>query len=505
MLTCLPNTRRLLPMLCAALLSLGAAKAQLQAHFGVNAFTTPGNSPYLETYLTFVGNSLTAKVAGRGQLQSSVLVLLTIYKDSTIVKANKYIVNGPLFSDSAYTSPSFIDLQRYPLPSGNYSVQMEITDKYARNAQPLRFRESVTIQFDDHQLQSSGIGLLESFYKTRTPNILSRNGVDMVPYCVNYFPEKMNELSFYLETYHTDTAFGAKRPFLYYYYIENSQTYQQLSAFGSFKKQETAPVNPLLAKLDIRKLGTGNYNLVVEVKDENNITHLQKKAFFQRLNKNVELDGRDVALEGGNSLDDYFGNCNNIDTLKMFVECLWPIADGVDKERTINQSIKKDPDVMKKFVVDFWQRRAADTANPVVMWKRYWGRVQEVNAMFRCGKQKGYFSERGRVYLQYGRPDKRTEQPYEPNTYPYEIWQYYRLTDQSNSQFFTNRRFVFVNHNIGDNCHVLVHSDVRGEIYNDRWRFEVTRRNNNGMGNPDNTQPAGTGLNQFNEIYDNPR
>jgi hypothetical protein len=93
----------------------------------------------------------------------------------------------------------------------------------------------------------------------------------------------------------------------------------------------------------------------------------------------------------------------------------------------------------------------------------------------------------------------------EVNTFPYEIWQYYRLTDNVNRQVFSNRKFVFVNKNIGDDCHVLVHSDMRGETHNERWRFEVSRRNNDGIGNPDNLSPAGVQDNQFNEIFSNPR
>jgi len=126
-------------------------------------------------------------------------------------------------------------------------------------------------------------------------------------------------------------------------------------------------------------------------------------------------------------------------------------------------------------------------------------------ANFKCGKQQGYYTDRGRVYLQYGPPSQRAMQPNEQNTFPYEIWQYYRTTDASNGQFFSNRKFVFVNKMIGDDCYMLVHSDMRGEIYNPRWQFELTRRNNNGIADPDNNTPAGTETNQFNEIYSNPR
>lgn len=160
---------------------------------------------------------------------------------------------------------------------------------------------------------------------------------------------------------------------------------------------------------------------------------------------------------------------------------------------------------MKNFIVDFWQRRAADTANPLNMWASYYKNVQQVMVLFKCGKQKGYYSDRGRVYLQYGAPSQRTQQNNENNTFPYEIWQYYRTTDQVNGQFFSNRKFVFVNRMLGDDCFMLVHSDMRGEVNNPRWQFELTRRNNNGIANPDNTTPAGTQDNQFNDFYSNPR
>jgi hypothetical protein len=99
----------------------------------------------------------------------------------------------------------------------------------------------------------------------------------------------------------------------------------------------------------------------------------------------------------------------------------------------------------------------------------------------------------------------RSVQQNEENTFPYEVWLYYRATDQSNGQYFSNRRFVFVNKMLGDDCFQLIHSDMRGEINNPRWQFEVSRRNNNGLANPDNNVPAGTEFNQMNEIYSSPR
>ena len=497
------NTKQKTIILLAFLMLLGfSINSQITAYFNYGVFNVPKNSPFLESYITIDGFSLKAKKTNN-KYQNSVNILLTIYKDTNIVKANKYNLMGPFFDDTL-KSPAFIDNQRYTLANGTYTVITQLTDNFDAKQKPLITKSVVVMAFNTNLLQSSSIQVLESFKKAATITSLTKSGYDLIPYNVNYFPESQNELAFYFESYNTDTVLGKNKPFIYSYYIESSTSLKKLESFGAFKKQTTAKVNPLLTKIDISKLGSGNYNLVIDIRDEKNILQFQKKYFFQRLNKAVDI----VALAGFDekkTVADYFGSCNNADTLKMFVECLWPIANGLDKERVINQATKKDPVLMKKFVIDFWQRYAADTANPLKLWANYYKDVQQVMVLFKCGKQPGYYSERGRVYLQYGPPNQRSQQFAEENTFPYEIWQYYRLNDRSNNQFFSNRKFVFVSKMLGDDCYNLIHSNMRGEIYNERWQFEVTRRNNNGIANPDNTTPSGTENNKFNEIYSNPR
>lgn len=417
--------------------------------------------------------------------------------------ANKYNLSGPLFSDTTKI-PAFIDNQRYPLENGTYRIEITVKDNFQPKAKPVEFAQKFTLAFNQHQLQGSSVQILESFKKAEKVSAITKSGYDLIPYNVNYFPETQKEIIFYHEVYNADSVLGKAKPFVFNSYIENAEKLTKLESYSSFKKQQSSIVNPILSKFDISNLGTGNYNLVIEIKDENNKLVYQTKFYFQRLNRAVDL----VSLYEYNqkkNVDEYFGSCNNKDTLKMFVECLWPIAGTSDKERIINQAIRKDPDMMKKFVIDFWQRRAADTANPLKLWANYYKEVQQAMVLFKCGKQPGYYTDRGRVYLQYGAPNQRSQQNNDLNTWPYEIWQYYQLTDKVNGQIFTNRKFVFVNRNIGDDCHSLVHSDVRGEIYNDRWPFEVTKRNTKGIGNPDQNTPNGTQFNQFDEIYNNPR
>jgi GWxTD domain-containing protein len=473
--------------------------AQVNAYYSAAAFCAPSVGPYIETSMAISGTSLVAQPVAGG-FKNSVNVTAEIFVDCTLVRVNRYVLHGPVYRDRN-APPVFIDNQRYAVREGKCKIRMSLTDHAAPAGKALTIEDNVQLACPGGQLSGSSILPVESYSRAAKPGALTKSGYDMVPYNSSYYPLAGQKLSFYYELYNASSVAGEGKPLLLTWFIEEGS---QLVQAGGFKKIAAATVNPHLASVDLSKLPSGNYNLVLEVRDQSNVLLQVKRMYFQRFNKRADLT-KQHELAGRRTVAEYFGGCNSADTLQMFVECLWPIADNVDKERVINTAVKKDPDIMRKFAIDFWERRAADTANPLKMWADYYQQVQQVMKLFKCGKQKGYYTERGRVYLQYGAPNQRAVQAMEPNTFPYEIWQYYRITDGINGHFYSNRKFVFVNRNLGDDCHVLVHSDMRGEINNPRWPYEVSRRNSNGISNPDQNTPAGTDFNQFKEIYDNPR
>ena len=70
----------------------------------------------------------------------------------------------------------------------------------------------------------------------------------------------------------------------------------------------------------------------------------------------------------------------------------------------------------------------------------YYRRVAYADAHFK-GYFKGWRSDMGMVYITLGSPDQVTRRPYEIDSKPYEIWEYYTL----------NRSFVFIDQtNFGD-------------------------------------------------------
>ena len=479
--------------------------SSVTVYFSYATFSSPNAKPYLETYLTISGNTVKYSKTSKGTFQSSVNIAWKITKGSEIIKASNYNLLSPETQDTTQL-PSFIDNQRFSLANGEYNLEFIVID----NAYPDKkttHSEKIIINYNRlTKIQSSDIQILESYQKTTKTTTISKNGYELIPYTINYYPKNQTHLKFYIENYNADTVLGNNKKFLYKYFIENSETQETYGSFSGFQKQLAQKVNPLLTQFDITELPTGNYNLVIEIRDSVNVLHSQKKWFFQRQSDAVKK-GANLAVKIEHQLktiEEFFGYYQSVDTLKQFVECLWPRSTTKEREWLQVQASNGDPKLMRSFCVDYWKKEAGDSLNPLKMWLEYYTLVLQTETMLKCGKQKGYYTDRGRVYLQYGKPNQRTQVNSEPNTYPYEIWQYYRIQDKTTGTFYSNKKFIFVNSAISDNCYKLIHSDVRGEIKDDRWRFQLVKRSQQ-SGNFDETKPAGNYGSNIDDNFNNPR
>ena len=474
--------------------------SNITVYFNYGVFYASNTKPFLETYLTVSGNTVKFLPVSGGY-QASVNISWKIFRGTEIVKASQYNLMSPITSDTLHL-PSFIDDQRFPLENGQYTLELVVTDNAFPEKQTSH-KEKITILFNrEKKVYTSNIQIIESFTKTSSQSIITKNGYDLIPYNINYFPKAQNSLKFYLECYNLDTVIGKGSKFVYSYYIENNENSQKQFGYTSFQKQKANRINPLLAQFDISRLPSGNYNLVIEVKDSLNITQAQKKWFFQRQGDAMQAEV--MPSNNVKTIEDFFNTVQNADSLKQYIECLWPISTVKEREWQQVETKRKEPSIMRSYLVDYWKAQAGDTIDPLKIWYTYYKQVLEVNALLKCGTQKGYYTDRGRVYLQYGKPDQRSQFNSEPNTYPYEIWQYYRIYDRATKRFFTNKKFVFANFAIADDCYKLIHSEVKGEIYDERWQYRLVNRSQQST-NFDDTKPTSTFGNNMDDNFNTPR
>jgi len=211
--------------------------------------------------------------------------------------------------------------------------------------------------------------------------------------------------------------------------------------------------------MPIKNLPSGNYNLVIEFRDKQNNLLERKTLFFQRSNPNIEVSFDNiVAIDLSGTFAE---KITSVDSLHEYIRILRPISDNTEMTYADNQLKSADLKLMQQFFYNFWYRR--NQIHPDQEWKNYLTQVNYVNRFYSSQIKKGYETDRGRIYLQYGTPNSIADKKFESQYYPYEIWHYYEAENQRNI------KFVFYKPNLAVNEYMLIHSTAKGEIFNSNW------------------------------------
>ncbi len=458
--------KKLVYLIFLSLISFSLS-ANLEVYFMYSTFNSP-DGPYIETYLSTIGNSVEFVQNSNGTYSAEVEITMIFRKADSVVALDKYNLKSPEIKDTSELKPNFIDLQRISLENGIYNFELQIRDLNTKE-DVYKFNDIIQIDYSGNKLQFSGTQLIESITPSDTESALTKNGYDLLPYISNFYPSNFNKLSFYTEIYNSDKSIGDD--FIVRYYIEKFETYSEIESYSRFKKLSSAQIVPLIGEINIESLPSGNYNLVMEIKNRDNESLLKSKFFFQRSNPGVAPTHDMSELIKNSDITTIFGSSmTNTDSVREYVACLHPIADMNEKTFIDHQLKTASLEIMQNYFIEFWLKR--NNVEPGELWKLYKEQVDFVDKFYRTPINRGYETDRGRVYLQYGAPNDIYVSKHEPSSYPYEIWHYYRVQDEN------NKKFIFYNPNIAGKEYELLHSDLTGEIKTPNWERVLSKRNN---------------------------
>ncbi len=466
---------------------------KLTAYYSTGNYYSPKNGAYVETYLSVKGRSVTFVKNAKGKYQGSIEVSVAFMQDTLVKNFQKYNLLSPELDDTLHEIPNFIDQQRYTLANGTYEVELTIADKTSK-LKPFKIIQQLTVNLNPNICGFSSIELLESIKQTENENIFSKSGYDLIPFVSSYYPQYVSSLDFYTELYNADKQLGKGEKFMLCYFIESFESKVMLSSFYNYSKQTAEKVNILLSRFSIKDLPSGNYNLVVEAHNKSNETIAIQRQFFQRNNPNVGFDLNDMKAITTTGM--FVEKHTNKDSLVEYIRSTKPIASTLEKNFIDNESKNVDLLTLQKFFYGFWTKR--DEKLPEKKWLEYNEQVKIANKEFGSGRIKGYLTDRGRIFLQYGPPSYRNSYLNEPNAYPYEIWEYTRINSQ------TNRKFVLYNPDLITNNFKLLHSDLIGERYDNRWQMVLTKRVDQGTDLDKEKATPGYGS-QMDDNFNNPR
>ena len=356
--------------------------------------------------------------------------------------------------------PNFIDQQRFSLPEGNYEFELLITDNNRMDS--ISFQEPIEIIDAKDKMDFSDIQLIESYKKAETPGILTKSGYDLVPYVSDFFPKSMSKITFYAELYNSHKILSKDDKYLINYMIVKGKEEEIFQNYKGFVRQTVNEVNVVFNEFNITELPSGNYYLKLEARNKTNQLLASKKVFFQRSNSSVDTDINPSEL--------FSESITDREKLISYIKSLRPLATESERPFIDKRSEVAELTMLQRFFANFWLSRNA--IEPETSWLTYLDNVKLTDELYATRVSRGYETDRGVVYLKYGKPNSVNEVKSEPSAYPYEIWQYYKIGVQSNV------KFVFYNPDMGTGDYVLLHSNLVGEINDPRWQFRLQKRNN---------------------------
>ena len=474
-----------------------ARSQDMRAMFSYSTFYSVSNRmPYVETYLSFDAWTMKFEQQDNGAYRATAEVVIVARQGDSVCYVKKYDLNSPTVGTLEELDFSFVDMQRFSLKNGIYDLELTLRDK-GSEAPAATVTEKLVLNYDETHPVLSSVQLMASASPTVTENILSRGGYDMEPYVSDFVPESVQQLNFYYEVYNIDRELG-KKPFLVVAYVEQQETGTRFEAQRSMARKYSASVVPVYGSIDIAELPSGNYNLVVELRNSNNELMLYKKLPFFRSNPGVKA-GEKISDFAGT----FAGSYTDEGQLNIYIDALYPLASEYEKQ--VARELIRRPGLEEKqaFLYRFWQERYP--LNAEVEWLKYKERIDFVQANFSYPRTMGIHTDRGRVYLQYGAPDYvRDEKNFvsvrklgtshagsvnpmrqtgnddtdqfatssQGHIYylPYQLWRYNKLPMDDPERVF----LFWDEHRSG--YYTLLNSNARGEVQDPGWERRLCRQ-----------------------------
>ncbi|MGB3616566.1 MAG: GWxTD domain-containing protein [Catalinimonas sp.] len=437
----------------------------------------------LEVFVRFEGAALAfAPVADGATYRADVAVDLQLLNaDSLPVFARRYEVHSPELS-APRGDTLYVSLQAPVVaPHGRYTLHLVARDRHRADSLPLLDVQEPVALPPPAGTHFSDIQLLADYHPDTTDASNVRHGMALTPWGSLFYPESEDRVRFFAEIYGVADTLGVGAPYLLTYQILDAATERVVAPYAAFKRREADGVGVLLAEFDVADLPSGNYFLRTTALDPQQRVLAEQQAFFQRSNPRLTTAAVATGRRGLLDLKGTFAADLTLEHLRWFLPALQPIATA-DEAGVLSHLVGTGrAEQMRDWLYRFWRER--DALDPEFGYRDYLERLNIAEKEYATQAMRAHDTDRGRVYLQYGRPSLiEDEYTYRERRSmengklrPFEVWRYPRIDNPPQS----DRVFVFVQENLGNNNYRLLHSDALGEFRNENWYQLLQQENRN--------------------------
>lgn len=435
------------------------ASSPLALSLDVAQFRGSDKQNYLEIYYSMPEMAPSYVKNADEPYTCSVLFNLHIFQDDTLWATKVWRINNTL-ADTAKkeNGKQLVDLIRYPVEAGHpYLIKLFVKDISDGRIDSVQAEytsanfNAETVCLSDLQLAST----IQAFDSTCSESFHKRF------YCVLPNPEmtygeKATDLHFYFEAYHLDTGL-ADGVFRVRTRILDNQGNPTASvpAVENVRPKRQEMIREI-GQFSTANLRSGIYALEYSVLDSSGTIKAQRSKMFLVQNPSIK---EMAAVFGDDQSVMTFLDGLSAAALDQEFDKLYPISKK--EEREIFRSMK-EADAKRAYLYNYWRASKPPAYANVEAFRRdYLEQAAYVNNTYAMRSRPGWKTDRGMIYLRYGRPSDIERHTLGQDTNPYEIWRY--------DQYEGGVIFVFVDR-IGFNQYELIHSTKRGELYDPNYQ-----------------------------------
>lgn len=339
-------------------------------------------------------------------------------------RERKYRVDS--YRETRNSTSYLINQIMLEVPKGRFKVVCKLIDKLSGKVSSLERDLSVERLFRN-KIDMSDI----EFVRTVQDAEESESGFDkgekkIVPIVSRSFSGEQDKASFYAELYYDDPE---PKEVIIKYRVVGSRSKPVYK--DEFTLTLDKPVTRLIKEIPTEEFVPDEYEIAFELKEKR-----KKKKWAERKAKfKVEWSIRALVK------NDY----------ETAVEQLKYIA-SKDEMKEL-KGLKKAGLVERETAFEaFWKAHDKYAETPENETRAlYYSRVRHADQNFSVVNQRGWRTDRGRIYIIFGEPDNVERYPFELHSVPYQVWYYYRLS----------RTFVFEDTHLTGDYHLTYPYDGR--------------------------------------------
>ncbi len=424
--------------------------------------TDGGKRAYLEIAYAIPCKPLTYVAAGADSLVADLLMRVNISRGDSLWAADLWRTSHKLAAKDSISGRRIVNVLRFPIQSGAYVAKL-----FARDVRSALASDSLVLIIEHKNFSSDEPAISEmqlassiSSEKASAEDAFHKNSYRVVPNPSAIFGGETPTLFYYLETYNLLKRLPGPTYRTRCYLADAGRV-----ALPNFKSREQ--VKPLMASsvevgaFNVNSLLSGTYFLQFDVLDADGapIQSAVKRLFVY--NPQIEATPSEATDDAGTQV--FAGVADEeISRESEYVKYLCNEAERIIARKLASAQAKRE------FLLQFWKRQERETTLPwIELRRRYLQAVASANESFKSFAGEGWRSDRGRVYLLYGKPDDVERFPSPDDSKPYEVWTYNGI--EGGVEFFFGDRSGFKDYH-------LLHSTKLGEIKNENWRDLLTTR-----------------------------